>query len=92
MSECMITRLTELVPCFQEALRDCARFRPGTYVFKPKTMHKLSRLGLASKTQTGAYCLTPEGADLIRAAKEERPAASHWFNGHRRDKHLENQL
>jgi hypothetical protein len=70
MSERVISRLSEFVPCFQEALRDCARFRPGTYVFKPKTMQKLSGLGLTSKTQTGAYCLTPEGADIVRAAKE----------------------
>lgn len=70
MTECAITRLSELVPCFQDALRDCARFRPGTYVFKPKTMQKLSKLGLTTRNDAGAYSLTSEGASLIRAAKE----------------------
>jgi hypothetical protein len=70
VSDCPISILSELVPCFEEALRDCAQFRPGTYVFKPKTMQKLSKLGLTNKTRAGAYCLTPEGADLVRAWKE----------------------
>ncbi|MBB5443642.1 MULTISPECIES: hypothetical protein [unclassified Paraburkholderia] len=73
MNECSITRLSELTPSYQEALRDCARFRPGTYVFKPVTMQRLSDLGLTSKTQSGAFCLTREGAALVRAWKEGSP-------------------
>jgi hypothetical protein len=69
MNECAITSLSELTPSYQEALRDCARFRPGTYVFKPVTMQRLGALGLTCKTQNGAFCLTQEGAELVRAAK-----------------------
>lgn len=84
MNECCISSLTELTPLCQQALRDCARFRPGTYVFKPKTMHKLSKLGLASQTPNGAYCLTPEGADLVRIAKTSTfRAASNFVGGKR---------
>jgi hypothetical protein len=70
MTECLISSLRELTPSFQTAMLDCARFRPGTYVFKPQTMRKLSALGLASQVQGEAFCLTRDGADLVRAWKE----------------------
>ncbi|TGP42832.1 hypothetical protein EN871_18050 [bacterium M00.F.Ca.ET.228.01.1.1] len=53
----------------QTALRECAMYRPGDYVWKPVTMAGLCALGLAYQTEAGAFCLTQKGADVVRKLK-----------------------
>ncbi|NUX55958.1 hypothetical protein FSB65_21455 [Paraburkholderia sp. JPY418] len=66
----IVDNLRELTPSYREALLECARFRPGTYVYKPRTMEKIRGMGLTYQAQGNAYCLTRQGADLVRAWKE----------------------
>ncbi|MBB5411859.1 hypothetical protein HDG34_005825 [Paraburkholderia sp. HC6.4b] len=65
-----MTSFRDLLPNQQYALLECARFRPGTYVYKPKTMEKLCGLGLTYQAQGNSFCLTQDGEELVRAMKD----------------------
>lgn len=51
------------------ALLDCASFKAGHYIWKPKTMDKLVAKGLATKTSAGAYVLTEAGYGVVSALR-----------------------
>ena len=51
------------------ALKDCARFSRGSYIWKPKTMQKLAVLGLVETVEGAygqtAYALTKAGYFVV---------------------------
>ena len=60
-----MTKPEDLTPSQQWALRDCANYPPGKYVWKRVTMRKLSALGLTRELDGGAYALTTAGEHLV---------------------------
>jgi hypothetical protein len=59
------------------ALRDCASYSTGTYIWKPKSMERLAALGLVecvgmarfAPPGTVAYAITDAGRALIKDAE-----------------------
>ena len=59
------------------ALKDCAGFSTGTYIWRPKSMEKLAALGLVQRVSVEtfgpsgsvAYALTEAGRNLIKEAE-----------------------
>lgn len=60
------------------ALKDCANYPRGNYLWKPKSMEKLAAMGLVEEVPTGeryyrhiaAYAITEAGRAALAGEKE----------------------
>lgn len=67
-----MTKPDDLTPSQEWALRDCANYPPGKYVWKRVTMRKLCALGLTLELDGGAYALTMAGEQLVEQLRGPR--------------------
>jgi len=67
-----MTKPDDLTSSQQWALRDCANFRPGKYIWKKVTMRTLSEMGLTREMEGGAFALTAAGQTIVDYLRGKR--------------------